>query len=197
MKGLIFCLACVAFFGGVFVQAAPINFAEVGDFSNNANFPTSIAPGLDVGVNIISGTISTLPLLDDGDSFELLNPLGLAIAAITIDITSYIDNRTNPLNGTRLREFGALQPWNEVDIDGNGNFVMGNVNNETPSSFVLEVYADDFDLEGVSFDWQVNVTAANVSAPIPEPSTYLLFTFGILGFIGYGFRRWKQNKKER
>jgi len=33
--------------------------------------------------------------------------------------------------------------------------------------------------------------------PIPEPSTLLLFGCGALGFIGYGFRRWKQNRKEK
>jgi hypothetical protein len=197
MKGLIFCLACVAFFGGVFVQAVPINFPEVGDFNDNQNFPTSIAPGLDVGVNIISGAVSTQNFqIDRSDSFELSNPLGLAITAITIDITNYVDNRTNTSNSTGFREFGVL-PWYQVhNIDGNGNFVMGNINYETPSSFVLDVYAEDFDHEGVSFDWQVNVTAADVSTPIPEPSTYLLFTVGILGFIGVGYiRRQKAARK--
>jgi len=32
---------------------------------------------------------------------------------------------------------------------------------------------------------------------IPEPSTLLLFGVGALGFIGYGWRRWKQNRKEK
>jgi len=35
------------------------------------------------------------------------------------------------------------------------------------------------------------------SAVIPESSTLLLFGIGALGFIGYGWRRWKQNRKEK
>ena len=35
------------------------------------------------------------------------------------------------------------------------------------------------------------------SNPIPEPSTLFLFGLGALGFIGYGWRRWKQNNKEK
>ena len=32
---------------------------------------------------------------------------------------------------------------------------------------------------------------------VPEPSTLLLFGIGALGFIGYGWRRWKKNRKEK
>jgi hypothetical protein len=59
------------------------------------------------------------------------------------------------------------------------------------------ISTDDLGLTPGTFELTGVNNATFTAEPIPEPSTLLLFGFGALGFIGYGWRRWSNNRKEQ
>ena len=98
------------------------------------------------------------------------------------------------------KPLNTYEKYAHVDFQVNGgdnvtkSTNLGTLSNLGADSFVhlhYSVYVDGEAKDPLSFMEKKQTTC------IPEPSALLLFGIGALGFIGYGWRRWRQNRKEK
>jgi hypothetical protein len=113
--------------------AAPALVVESADFSGDPENPTVVSPALEVGTNVISGSVSLLTWVTDQDYFRVVLTPNTRLASATVVITDY--SSTDPLPTA-----GSFQLLPETDgnsgvvnVAGNGvlpmSITVGNPNN--------------------------------------------------------------------
>ncbi len=167
--------------------ASPIMRSEATDvdYSNFFNSPSDFG-ALDVGINIVSGSAGGR--LDARDVWTATLGSSLSITSIQLAITNYTGNGTGgylfrnvartTLSSATFRANTTFDPI----VLSVGTFPLGE------GSYLFDLSAG----QQANYDWQWNVEVA--SAPVPEPSTILLCSTGLLGLAGY---RWAKGRHER
>ncbi|MBL4907178.1 MAG: hypothetical protein JKX94_06990 [Sneathiella sp.] len=176
------------------VLAAPVNYDEAihGDLDDN-QFT------LDVGSNIVSGTVTIQPYDDPSDPFYVVLPTGLVINAITLDVLGV--NASDGSESSSLTFGGYVEttsPQLEWFIDDNiklkDTAIFSFLNSPLfPGQYGVSpnFNASGFETGDLSVDYRWTFDVYQVSS-IPLPTTLPLFVSAlfIMGAVG-----WKRRQK--
>lgn len=175
-------------------NAAIINYDETisGDLSLNDFVFDTVGKQVFVGnasVNRTNGAFS-----QDGDLFDFSILSGLEVSNVTFTATlTHSSNIANAAARTSIRKDGEVFLQDTLDILGTMTGGLADVY-ELPIGNAASLYrtgAGGIDIEllnassdySISFDWALtfDVQEEGVSTSVPEPTTFALFTIGIVG----------------